>query len=205
MHVRDQGKGTAKRQYKDTISGRENRRIDITPTHSSELGCLALVRFCNPLLGFIRLIQVVVLVVLCTLQGQLKGEAILCDLIDPYSRGHLVLISPDCVLTHLISCAGRPTFSETPARRCSELMDPVRESEHWASVIVLLRTTLLLPSRNTPDSAALKIVFPRATFCEPSNRTASNTKAENALLSRTCTELPSTKIGTWLTPAMFPR
>jgi len=33
-------------------------------------------------------VQVVVLVVLRTLQGQLKGEAILGDLVDPYSRGN---------------------------------------------------------------------------------------------------------------------
>jgi len=42
----------------------------------------------DPLLRFSRFIQVVVLVVLRTLQGQLKCEAILGDLIDLYSRGN---------------------------------------------------------------------------------------------------------------------
>src|SRR5580704_7291446 len=44
--------------------------------------------FGGPLLRFRRFIQVIILVVLRTLQGQLKCEAILGDLVDPYSRGN---------------------------------------------------------------------------------------------------------------------
>jgi hypothetical protein len=55
--------------------------------HSSELWLLGPDPV-DPLLGFSRFVQVVVLVVLRTLQGQLKCEAILGDLVDPYSRGN---------------------------------------------------------------------------------------------------------------------
>ena len=61
---------------------------DSVRAHSSELWLPGPDPVGDPLLGFSRFIQVVVLVVLRTLQRQLKCEAILGDLVDPYSRGN---------------------------------------------------------------------------------------------------------------------
>ena len=74
------------------IDSRLHQRTSLLPgsvrAHSSELWLRGPDPVGDPLLRFSRLIQVVVLVVLRTLQGQLQCETILGDLVDPYSRGN---------------------------------------------------------------------------------------------------------------------
>src|SRR6516164_3683544 len=60
--------------------------------------------FTVQLLRFIRFIQFVILVVLRTLQGQLKCEAALRDLVDPYPGGNF---SRSRVSSALLACFGR--------------------------------------------------------------------------------------------------
>ena len=79
------------------------RTFSIRPADTAALancGCVALVSHRETQLF---LVQVVVLVVLRTLQGQLEGEAILGDLVDPNARGNL---DRSRVSSALLSCLG---------------------------------------------------------------------------------------------------